>query len=146
MLGIRFETVNEYNVFLKKIFDGLDIDCFNWKIAENEILFDNRKVDFNNRWYDSQELKKNFFSNNYYLIFLNLQGFFEKDEKEINNYDDFLNSNCEIIILFSDSVFGEIYCKSEKVLNKIHENLQKNNFKNVHLIFTIDSCKELSAY
>lgn len=80
------------------------------------------------------------------MIFLNLQGFSKKEEIAINNYNDFLNSNCEIIILFSDSIFGEIYCKLEKNLNKIYENLRKNDFKNVCSIFTIDSCKNLSAY
>lgn len=60
MLAIRFEIDDEYNVFKKKILDGIDIDCFNWKVTENEILFDNRKIDFSNSWFDEHRMKKFF--------------------------------------------------------------------------------------
>lgn len=53
---------------------------------------------------------------------------------ELNTYEDFLKSDCEIIILITDSVFVDIYAKDEMVINKIKYNAEQCDFKDIAYI------------
>lgn len=48
---------------------------------------------------------------------------FQADTEKISNYQDFLNSNCELALFIYDSVYVEIYCKDESVIEKIRSKL-----------------------
>lgn len=125
MIGIEFKIKTTYEKILYDILKDIDFDNYKWEIIQQEILYENN--------YDKQlpsqlsgsELEKEISSNgNYYVFFLNLQAYLKNSATcHIETYNDFVNSNCELIILFSDNRFIEIYVKSEKLKQKIFENL-----------------------
>lgn len=71
------------------------------------------------------EFKKEINDNgNYYVCFLNLQVYITDSKTScIENYDDFLNSDCKLIVLFSDNEFIEIYMKENELKEKIMQNI-----------------------
>ena len=56
----------------------------------------------------------------HYPVHLNIQMYYKNsDVNEINNYDQFLISSCQLIIFIVDNVFVEIYAKNQTILERI---------------------------
>ena len=63
-------------------------------------------------------------------MFLNLQVCLKGENiMEIRNYNDFLNSNCKLILLICDNSCIEFYFKSDDIKNVILMNLKSMNIK-----------------
>ena len=86
---------------------------------------------------------------NFYAYFLELFVFntrSQADTEEINNYDDFLNSNCELAILIYDSIHVEIYCKDESAIEAIKCKLS-DAYENVEYITDLNDIRtEFSVF
>lgn len=62
----------------------------------------------------------------YLVIELNLQIFkINKNDCDINDYNDFLHSDCELIMLISDCNFIEMYFKNNELKEIIMRNVKK---------------------
>ncbi|WP_143318592.1 DUF2691 family protein, partial [Clostridium sp. HBUAS56017] len=91
---------------------------------------------FENSIVNGQEFFRCIQLKDYYLIFADIKAF--KNESEITNvdtYDDFINSNCEIALFCTDTIDVELYCKNKVILYNII-----NNCKN----FGVDDIQVLS--
>lgn len=119
--GICFEMPNEYGTFLAKILNPIDIQSFSWKIGYGESykvinkelgedLFSEAKV------IDGTTLKMLLENNSYYIIFADLQAFPKGKMEEINTFQDFLKSDCELVLLIVDCCDVTIYCKDRDKL------------------------------
>lgn len=53
--------------------------------------------------------------------------------KGVETYEDFISSNCDIIILIHDCIFYEIYSKSELYIYKILKNLDRMNAREISI-------------
>lgn len=62
---------------------------------------------------------------------------------EIQNYDNYLNSDCELLLYIIDNIFVEIYSKNENYLKAIKHNALKNKYVNVQ---DINDFSEFSLY
>ena len=148
MLGIKFKVPNTYDNVLFKIFSNIASQNGFWKLYEEEIIFPNNSFNLDNDIYSDADFREIISSKFYYPIFLNLQ-FYKQGSTTtlINNYCDFLNSDCELILFITDNVYVEIYSKNEKTLEKINENVVNNKFQNV-ININDDSMvrKKFSAY
>lgn len=131
MIGIEFEFKTTYEKILYDILKDIDFDNYKWEIIQQEILYENNYDKQLSPQLSGTELEKKISSNgNYYVLFLNLQAYLKNSATcHIETYDDFVNSECELIVLFSDNSFIEIYVKSDKLKKIIFENL---NDKKIH--------------
>ena len=123
MIGIELEINGISTDVIRKLFNKINIDLYDFIIYENEIIKKNENV-------DNVNAKNIFYNNiNYSIIFLNLQLYRKQDKiKTIITYDDFINSNCRLILLITDNRYLEIYFNDDFIKEKIISNLEKNGF------------------
>lgn len=148
MISIKFEIPNNYDIILYKIFEDLDLSNSIIKICDEEVINENNDDFFEKTLYSFSEFQKKILETKCYPIFLNLQVYDLKyDSIDIENYDDFLKSNCQLILFITDNTFVEIYSKNIKALESIKKNAIKNNFSNLQCIYNIDDVrKKFTAY
>ncbi|MCD1261412.1 DUF2691 family protein [Paenibacillus athensensis] len=129
MRGISFEIPNEYGKWLFDVLKPFDCKDYNWLVGageeykwqENDLkpLFAD-DVDILEgedllQIIDSEEPQ--------YIIFADLKAFpIGKQISQIDKYEDFLESDCELILLIVDSTYTSIYCKDVEVLNLLYAN------------------------
>lgn len=71
----------------------------------------------------------------HYILFMKLQAYFESfDSININTYDDFCKSECQMLILFADNKYVNIYAKDPGMIDILYDNALKNEFTNIHYI------------
>ena len=58
----------------------------------------------------------------------------KKDIRRIINYDDFLESKCELIILIDDNKYIDIYTKDKELIEIFNITAKENGFKNIECI------------
>lgn len=142
---IEFQIQNEYNDFLTKILDGIDFNNYSVKIFEDEVFDLQSNFLFNKKEYSYIEFLSYIKNKQYYLTFFNLQLYrITNSNKKIMNYNDFYNSECELILFVTDCEYVQIYCKDELKSKLIYDNAKKNKFVNVN--YTTNIRKIFSAY
>lgn len=118
MRGMSFLVPNQYDSVLAKILEGILLEDYIWKIDEDEILL-SRNGDFKDLFethiLKGQEFRKTVDTNSYLVIFANIQGYFSlENHKDLEIYQDFLNSTCQIVFLICDTIYVEIYAKESE--------------------------------
>lgn len=133
MIGIELELDCISVKTLKKLFDGVCISDYNFKVLEYEVIGKdgNLKVNLEKKLFNLSDGEDS-------VIFLNLQ-VYNIDSKTIyiSNYKDFIKSKCLIIILITDNRFLEIYFNDENLKHRILENVSKEKWN--YDIKTIDN-------
>lgn len=133
MLGIEFKIPNVWGTVLNDILDGIKLEDLIFKLGYEEVFLSNNEFLFKEDIYFGLEFSKLIKNKKYYTVFLNLK-LYDKNtnyDDDIENYNDFLNSNCKLILIITDCEYVEIYSKDIKYLNIIKENAIKYNFSNV---------------
>lgn len=133
MLGIEFKIPNVCGTVLNDILDGIKLEDFIFKLGYEEVFLSNNEFLFKEDIYSGLEFSKLIKNKKYYTVFLNLK-LYDKNtnyDDDIENYNDFLNSNCKLILIITDCEYVEIYSKDIKYLNIIKENAIKHNFSNI---------------
>lgn len=128
MRGIEFKYKTSYEVFLSKLLKDIEFENYDFYLNEMEIHCDEVKLNDFLEKMNGLEFEKCIKEENYFLWLLNLK-IYKKNDKtiEINVYDDFKDSNCKMILLVIDNEFIEIYFNSEKLQNRILNNLDSLN-------------------
>lgn len=133
IIGISVELPNSSGRYLEKLFEKIDIDKYVWAVSDDEVLYieDNmqKKSLFSSNVVHGADVKRRVSIDEYYLVFLDIKGFNNIDDIiEIETYDEFVKSKCEIVMLCSDSSYVDIYCKNTNDLLSIVSNCNKHNF------------------
>lgn len=134
--GIKFKIPNKWGYVLKDILKDISLENYIVKINEdNEIWIENDKQLLEEKIIEGEKFSKLISKNLYYTIFANMH-IYEKESKisNIKTYEQFLKSDCEIIILIIDSIDVCIYVKNKEILNRIELNVKENKFKNIKYI------------
>ena len=134
--GISFQIPNSHDKHIAHILSGIDPNQYVWRINEDEVY---RTVDFeylfSKNVYSGKELQELISAQDYYAVFLNLQGYMsENDIAEINSYEDFLNSKCKIIVLLADNTFVDIYAKDINLIETIHLSAKEYDYTDISYI------------
>ena len=136
--GICFCVPNGCPKLFEKILHDIDIIKYTWENIENDNqvyrLNKNNDFLFTKPFYTGYEFKKLISSNNYYSIFVHLHAYFTNELQKIDSYYDFLNRKCQMIILLTDSIFVEVYCKDVTIIQTLKQNAKKNSFKDIRYI------------
>jgi hypothetical protein len=136
LIGLDFEVKNEYNNYLNKILNGINLFNYVWELNDDDFIYA-----------ENGELKEDFFGadvlnaeeftecisrDSYYMIFADIKAYPIGSERiEIKTFKDFLRSNCVMVILCTDSGFIEFYCKEKEILDKVYTNCINNGFEKV---------------
>lgn len=75
------------------------------------------------------ELKKLIKDNIYYLIFADLKAYPKGEAlEEIETYEEFTESKCEVVVLVADGDYIHIYAKDPKAIELMYENALNQGF------------------
>lgn len=138
--GISFKLPNEYGTFLDDILKPIDISSFSWRIGDSESykIINNELSEAlfpeDKKMIEGTALKKLLENDSYYVIFADLQAYPKGEIAEINTYEEFEKSNCELVLLVVDSYYATIYCKDKDKLELLFKNAQDYAFKDVAYI------------
>lgn len=140
MRGIRFIAPNRYDKFLCYIFEKVPFEQYTWYVDQTEIIYYDKTIQkasenfFNSRIMSGHDFKLAISREDYYVYLANIQAYSVYSPYcTISTYEDFLKSNCEILLLCADTVDYNIYCKSPPILTQMHS-ICKCLFQNVEYI------------
>lgn len=148
--GIEFQIPSDNGKYLFNILEKIDLDTCHCYVEFNEIYrFDgdqNLLCLLDKNFYQGNELKKIIRGNEYIVIFLELFIYQEnKKFKEIQTYDDFTNSECEMILLIADSSYATLYHKNKSILNSLYKQFRLAGYSDISYIDENDSRYRMSV-
>lgn len=102
--------------------------CSQCIFLENTTIFTNDEL-------NGQEFLECIKLESYYLIYADIKALKGRLQiTNINTYDDFVNSSCEIALFYTDSVEIELYCKNIKLLKQIINNCKRFGFGDLQVL------------
>lgn len=113
--GIIF--VGDIPVFFSSLSELMDVSVYDWYVDDIELNY----FDFRSGKFSGAEFNNalNDFSR---LSFVRLRRYpIDSVIKQIDTYDDFLESECDFLVLLYDGGLFEIYSKEENLIYKICE-------------------------
>ncbi len=85
-------------------------------------------------YYQGKDFEK-YINKDHYVIFLKLEAFGENTKKfDIHTYEEFQNSDCQILLLIYDCKYIEVFAKEKDVIQSIYENAKKKDFAEAEYI------------
>lgn len=152
MLGYKFIIEENTSNVLKELLSNINLNKYYVFIKEDEIIPDSiSALDdnslFRNSVYKYLDFSKELESKKYQSIFMRID--FSKSDiskEEISSPKEYLQSSIEMLIIVTDSIYGEVYCKNQGILSKILVNLRNSkSFKEIKKV-NIGNRKTLSSY
>jgi hypothetical protein len=151
--GISFEIPNKYGSLLGEVLKPIDITAFSWRIGNGESYIivnnglDKELFSGDKEVIEGVELRSLLENNKYYVIFADLQAYPKEEFSDIETYDEFLKSNCELILLVVDSCYVTIYCKNKGTIELLYKNATDCGFEDViYITDENDTRTRLSAW
>lgn len=117
--GIRCRIPNNHGQILGNLLKPVDLTKYEWKLGSSEAYYVKEKGKFEDFFTDvdygqgikGSDLQNRLLAHSYYTIFVNLQAYPSGLTTSITTYEDFVSSDCEMIILLTDCTYLDIYCK-----------------------------------
>ncbi|MBD8036329.1 DUF2691 family protein [Solibacillus sp. A46] len=140
MRGLSFEIPNRYGQFLLDILNAFDFKNYFWKTGGEEAYYiENDKLGsplFPKPYlYTGDAFYKRISETDYYLIFADLKAFPDPlHVRDFTSYEQFLNSQCEFVLLLVDCSYVTIYAKDQQVLKALHDQAIASKYENVSYI------------
>ncbi len=136
--GVCFKVSQTFDSkVLYEILSCLKVENYSWYniSSQNEVWLDrNGNYAITNASYNGEEFLRAI-DICCYVIFLKLQAYLDTHKhQEIHNYKEFLESDCQLLLLIHDCEFVEIYAKDYNTVDILFKNALKNNYKNVEFI------------
>lgn len=138
--GISFEIPNEYGSLLGDVLKPIDITAFNWRIGSGESYIvvndqlDKELFSEDREIIQGVELKNLLEKNKYYIIFAELQAFPMEEIPHIATFEEFTQSECELVLLVVDCSYVTIYCKSQMAIKLLYKNAINCGFEDIKYI------------
>ncbi|AJS58977.1 DUF2691 family protein [Paenibacillus sp. IHBB 10380] len=139
--GIIFEIPNENGRFLGDILMPFDTNQYNWRVGgEESYLINNNKLDSSLfpeqiNCMDGETLKSIIEDSEYYLIFQDLKAYPKgKNTIDVRTYEEFMGSDCQLVLLVVDSSYITVYCKSKEKLEELYLNAYNQGYINLEYI------------
>ena len=140
--GISFDVNGSEECILQHILNNIDVNELYWIISEDEVYSNEGKKFFNEKYIDGNTFVSKINETSYLLIFANIKAYSDASRLDnIRDYDNFLKSNCQLIILCSDMFNYEIYCKSESMIEAIKDNCFKEGYRKIEYITDDNDCR-----
>jgi hypothetical protein len=150
--GVRFVNLNKYDKFIYEILKPVNFCNYKWQLGFHEIykILDNNFSSeslFSEETINGEDFFEIIKNNTYYMIFLELSAYRISSEiADISTYDEFVKSECELIMLVADSSYTDVYCKDEDLIEKIYMNAKNNQYENIEYIDENDERERMSVW
>ncbi|WP_342436044.1 DUF2691 family protein [Paenibacillus sp. FSL L8-0436] len=138
--GITFEIPNEYGKWLYHILRPLDCTKYNWLIGPGEEYksVDHELVSLFPPGQDrvDGEVLMGFIDTEeaQYIIHLDLKAYSSVVASQLKTYEDYLASDCELVLLIVDCIYTTIYCKDSETLDKLAANAEALHVRSLNYI------------
>lgn len=148
--GIRFEVSQGFTTnCLFKILNCIVNENLNWHIinAQTEIWADaDGKEFFSQCEYGNEDFFR-LIADNHYAVFAKIQAYVPPYSfYEIHTKEEFMTSDCSLLLLICDNTWCDIYTKDTAMLEKLFENAIDCKFDNVNYIYdSIDKRTKLDV-
>ncbi|MED1368788.1 DUF2691 family protein [Bacillus paranthracis] len=133
--GIFVEIPNEYNNLLWKVLKPIHIPSYDWWVGSEESYLvargglDEALFPEEPSVMEGSDLNRLVKNNVYYLIFADLKAYLKGEiVLDIETYEEFMESKCEIVVLVADGDYIQIYAKDQKVIELMYENALNQGF------------------
>ncbi len=128
MRGVSFYIPNEYDNILAGLLDGVDIEAFEWKLGgmnEAYVIENNElgRLLFQDGVMSGKTLRRVILEQEYYLIFVDIKAFPTGSTTPVNDiatYEQFLASDCQLVLLVVDSSEVLIYAKDQQAIDDLY--------------------------
>ena len=135
--GISFEITQKATYTLWDIFGTVDTEPFYWYVVQEQTETWNKPFGedfFNKEIYPGDEFSKAI-QEKHFIVFLKLQAYScVQNFQNISTYEDFKQSDCQILVLVYDCSFAEVYAKNKVVLQAVHQRATQMRYKNLTYI------------
>ena len=138
--GISYKVPNKWGKLFEQITKYIEVEKYYWfNIESQNQVFNEQRSDgeflFDVDYYGGSEFKEKIGSSNYYAVFVKLQAYLSnKTLAEIDSYNEFLKSNCEIILFVVDNTFVDIYVKDRTIIEKLKLSAEEHGFTDIDYI------------
>ncbi len=144
MIGIEATYISSYEKLIYTLLKGIDFKKYDFYVVEDEIIVEGGNKKFPDKIVGDEFLDY-FSKDDYYVIFLNLQIYNKGVEAfDIYDYNEFLKSDCQFILLVTDNRYIECYFKDENIKDVVLKNLDANNIS--YDIKTLDNDGRYAMY
>lgn len=134
--GVSFDMVPSSNA-LYQILKCFDPEKYYWfNIDSQNEAWDGPKGAplFERDCYDGRSFVKRIMSE-HFIAFLKLQAYFKENAfVDIHSYDEFVKSDCQLLLLIYDCESVDIYAKDLTIIKSIYENALINHFSEIQYI------------
>lgn len=135
MRGISFKRDSGCKNILWSILNGIEIENLWWHISEDEIYDNMFESIFHNSYVNGKTFLNIIKEKDYSVVFANIKAYSSKiTPSYIETYDDFIKSECQLVILCSDARYYEVYAKSRDTIETIKNNVNSINACEVEYI------------
>jgi len=139
--GVSFQIPQETSNMLWQILKCVDTEKYHWYNikSQNEVWDSSHTNGFFALDYYAGKHFSELICLNHYILFIKLQAYIEKNEfYDIHSYEEFIQSNCQILILVYDCEYVEIYTKDLDITNALYRNAFNQGFTEVEYITEIN--------
>lgn len=139
--GIRLAAKNEYSKYIYSLLGGINIKGYRWYVSQTEILYYDEikqraeSYNFSGKLMSGEEFLQLISTSDQLVYLANIQAYpLDCPIQKIISYQDFLDSNCRMILLCADCECYDIYCKDDKDIQLIYANALNLHFNGVEYI------------
>ena len=143
-IGVSFEISQSEVHNLELILKPIDVANYRWLNIRGQtesflFPFEQNIELFDQELFDAAYLSERI-QQKHFIIFLKLQAYrsdesnTNADFNNIDTFEEYINSNCQMVILIYDCEYVEIYSKNEQELHNFYLNALRSNFSNVCMI------------
>lgn len=146
--GVKFQISNEKSSDqnIADILRPIPCALYSWNIGFTETYrYENDRCTNNSIFgkqdvLDGNELDRVVNKHTYLAIFAELKAFPKTATvTDIGDYEDFVYSKCEIIILLVDCAYVDVYCKDTKLTEAVYDYAQQKGYSDLEYIDNNDS-------
>ena len=128
------------NSILNTLLTNINVEDFNWLILESEVYKKADPVECDGR-YTGKEFKKALKDlDACYIVRINIQAS-KKVIDAVEYYDEYINGECELVILIHDVIYNEVYCKLAKECDLIKKNCLQLDYDEFEVINDDSDCR-----
>jgi len=133
--GVEFSVPQRTSNVLYDILECVNDKQFNWynTIGQDEIYLEHMgRLLFDKDFYKGEDFYQ-LIQKDHYVIFLKLQAYCKNGIfSEVHTYNEFEESDCQLLLLIYDSKWFEIYAKDKTLVQALYEKAASLGYSDIH--------------
>jgi hypothetical protein len=143
MIGYKYNLIMKdcsMNSIVSSLLSNVNVEDYYWTILESEVYKKADPVECDGR-YTGKEFKKALKDlDACYIVRINIQAS-KKVIDAVEYYDEYINGECELVILIHDVIYNEVYCKLAKECDLIKKNCLQLDYDEFEVINDDSDCR-----